>query len=112
MLAAMSLFAAVWHWNDWFSGFFYVSTIDLQTLQNFLQRALESMTRIAGVSAALEQSRGIAVSGSEISARQLELTYRSLRMAVIMITVLPVLLVYPFVQRSFTKGVLIGSIKE
>jgi putative aldouronate transport system permease protein len=112
MLAAMSLFAAVWDWNDWFSGFFYVSNINLQALQNFLQRVLESMTRIAGVSAALEKARGVAVSGSEICAKQLELTYKSPRMAVIMITVLPILLVYPLVQRHFTKGVLVGSIKE
>ncbi|WP_214630687.1 carbohydrate ABC transporter permease [Paenibacillus agaridevorans] len=107
LLAALGLFTAVGHWNDWFTGAFYVQDINLQPLPTYLQRVMSSV----------EASNMI--SASQINAAReasmynpAAVTTKSVRMATIMLTTLPILLVYPFLQRYFVKGVLIGSVKE
>jgi putative aldouronate transport system permease protein len=107
LLAALSLFTAVGHWNDWFTGAFFVSDTRLQPLQTYLQRVMSTTEAMNMVSR-----------NQLTTARQASLynpsavTTRSLRMATIMVATLPILLVYPFLQGYFVKGVLIGSIKE
>ncbi len=115
MIATMGLFNAVWHWNDWFFGAFYVSEPNLRPLQTFLQEAILE----GGLSdrlAALWHHGGGSRDDLRFNAnvlRQLNrLTPESLKFAFITVTTLPILFVYPFIQRYFIKGVMIGSIKE
>jgi putative aldouronate transport system permease protein len=104
VMATMFLFSAVGNWNDWFAGAFFVTNSRLQPLQTYLQRLL-NMSMNAGV--------GQNASVKNIAAADIvKITPKSLRMATIMVVVIPITLVYPFLQRYFVKGVMIGSMKE
>ncbi len=105
MLAALGLFTAVGHWNDWFAGAFYVTKQDLIPVQTFLQQLLsaQDMSAILGSN-----------SNQEALARASQMqnvTLMSVKMATVMVSAIPILCVYPFLQKYFVKGVLIGSVK-
>ncbi|MGG6310840.1 carbohydrate ABC transporter permease [Paenibacillus macerans] len=105
MLAALALFTAVGHWNDWFAGAFYVTDQNLIPVQTFLQQLLsaQNMSTVLGSNNNIEQlARGNALSN---------VTLMSIKMATVMVSAIPILCVYPFLQKYFVKGVLIGSVK-
>ncbi|RED76401.1 carbohydrate ABC transporter permease [Cohnella phaseoli] len=107
LLAALGLFTAVFHWNDWFTGAFFVNDLQLQPLPTYLQRVMSTVEASNMISAG--QMSAARDAGMYNPAA---VTTKSVRMATIMLTTLPILLVYPFLQRYFVKGVLIGSVKE
>lgn len=100
VLAAISLFYAVGWWNSYFSVLIYISDTTKQTLSVKLYQMILQV----------DQSLLTNVSGSE-GASQITLTPEGLKAAAIVIAVTPILLVYPFLQKHFVKGVLIGSVK-
>ncbi|CAM3336753.1 MULTISPECIES: carbohydrate ABC transporter permease [Paenibacillus] len=105
MLAALGLFTAVGHWNDWFAGTFFVTDQSLIPVQTFLQQLL-SASDISAVLGSNTNQEALARSS------QMEnITLMSIKMAVVMVSALPILCVYPFLQKYFVKGVLIGSVK-
>lgn len=106
VLATISLFIGVAHWNDWFSGAYYVSNKDLIPVQTMLQ---EMLTQAEAFSSAAQ--RAAQQGGQTVNAGAAGATPESLRMALLVITVFPILCVYPFLQRFFVKGVMIGSVK-
>jgi putative aldouronate transport system permease protein len=104
MLAALGLFTAVWHWNDWFAGAFYISDQNLIPVQTFLQQLLSAQD----ISAVLGSNNQEALArGTMLS----NVTLMSIKMATVMVSVIPILCVYPFLQKYFVTGVLIGSVK-
>lgn len=104
MLAALGLFTAVGHWNDWFAGAFYVSDQSLIPVQTFLQQLLNA-SDLSAVMGSNNNQEALA-RGS-----QQNITLMSIKMAVVMVSAIPILCVYPFLQKYFVKGVLIGSVK-
>lgn len=105
VIATLSLFTAVYHWNDWFFPTIYITSENLVPVQTFLQKVLKSNT----LSQAIGQvDAGAAAHMSKLSS----VTGKSLSMAIMMVATLPIMMVYPFVQKYFVKGVLIGSLKE
>jgi putative aldouronate transport system permease protein len=104
-IAAIALFTAVGHWNDWFSGAFFVNNMKLIPVQTYLQRLLSAD--------ALTTMIGQEVNDEEMfrNSQVADMTIRSVKTAAVMIGTLPILCVYPFLQRYFVKGVLVGSIK-
>ena len=116
MIATLGLFQAVWHWNDWFVGSFYVKDNHLWPLQTFLRYAVitgargGNMSYIIGAQASGDPERF--TEDPRIMAQLMKVTPESVKHAFIVVTTVPILLVYPFIQRYFIKGVLIGSIKE
>lgn len=104
MLAALGLFTAVGHWNDWFSGAFYVSKQNLIPVQTFLQQLLTAQDLSAIMSSNQNQE---ALARSSMS----NITLMSIKMATVMISALPILAIYPFLQKYFVKGVMVGSVK-
>ena len=107
VIAAIGLFVAVYHWNEWYSGAFYVSSPNLLPVQTYLQRMFEA------------DNLGLITSNSSIVAEAAiresqtsQMTVTSVKMAAVVIGTLPILCVYPFVQKHFVKGMLIGSVKE
>ncbi|OBZ15807.1 carbohydrate ABC transporter permease [Bacillus sp. FJAT-26390] len=105
MLAAIGLFTGVMHWNDWFAGAFFVSDQDLIPVQTFLQQLLsaQDLSSVLGSNNNIEaMARGTRLSN---------ITLMSIKMATVMVSAIPILCVYPFLQRYFVKGVLIGSVK-
>jgi putative aldouronate transport system permease protein len=105
VIATLALFTAIAHWNDWFVPSIYISNENLLPIQTILRQTLLSnisVTQMSGLDSAslarLEQMKNV--------------TSKSLTMATMMVATLPIIAVYPFVQRFFVKGVLIGSLKE
>ncbi len=96
ILATIGLFAAVGSWNDYFGPLIYLDKAELQPLPLILQRVL-----VTNNAQLFDFYRGSIRLGYLTKAR----------MATIIVTVGPIILVYPFVQRYFVKGILIGSIK-
>lgn len=106
MLATLFLFTAVWHWNDWFSGAFYNMRAELRPLATHLQiLIMQSQANLRAVS-------GMANMGEAARESLRGVTTISVRMATLVISTLPILIVYPFLQRHFVKGALVGSLKE
>ena len=103
ILAVIGLYYAVGHWNDFYTALIYITNEDLLPLQSFLRDILMSnkmmlnSTSLQGMDAATAEAR-----------MQLAQT---LKYSVIIVSTVPVLCVYPFIQKYFVKGVMIGSVK-
>lgn len=96
-LATISLFAIVGHWNDYFSGLLYINKAANYPLQTYIQQLNIDVTKITDVS----QLKAVA-----------EISNQTLNAAKIVVSTIPVLLIYPFLQKYFTSGLVIGSVKE
>lgn len=99
ILAVMVLYYAVWHWNDFFNALIYTSDPELSPLQLVL-RELLVLNKIEG-----QLTESAATIASRVG------MYELLRYAIIVVASVPVLCLYPFVQKYFVKGVMIGSVK-
>lgn len=101
ILATVALWLAVGHWNSWFDVLIYITDPDKFTLQIILRRII------------LNGSREILDTSAAANAADMEATVSSegLKAACIFVTTLPILCVYPFIQRFFVKGIMIGSLK-
>ncbi|MDB4866538.1 MAG: binding-protein-dependent transport system inner rane component [Cohnella sp.] len=104
VIATLSLFTAVSHWNDWFSATIFITKSNLLPIQTVLQQILKSNI----VSEQLSQISGAAQ--EQLSKKTI--TAKSLTMATMMVTTIPIMMVYPFLQKYFVKGVMVGSLKE
>lgn len=104
ILATVAIFSAVSQWNSFIDTVFLVTNPNLFTLQFVLQKYLNEATSLA----ALIRSTQGAMSGLDLTNVQ---TPTSVRMTVSMIVVLPILVVYPYFQRFFVKGIMIGAVK-
>lgn len=96
-IATMTLFCMVFHWNQWFDGMLYMDNTTLRPLQTYLRQTL------------IGQDFTFA-DGDEIAAFS-NINDRSLRCAQIIIATIPILCSYPFLQRYFVKGIVVGSVK-
>lgn len=106
VIATISLFTAVGHWNDWYSGSFFVRDASLKPLATLLQ---EMLTRQAALSDILLRNSGT-LAYTQLD--KITVTSESLQMATIIIVMLPMIAIYPFIQKYFVKGITVGSIKE
>lgn len=98
LLATLSLFSALAYWNDWYNCMLYITDENMFTLQYYLQRMLGSA----------EAMRIVAEkSGMALPSIPLE----SMKMAMTVVATGPIVLLYPFVQRYFVKGLTIGAVK-
>lgn len=106
IVAVMTLYYAVGHWNSYFSAMIYTRDTDIQPLQLVLRRILLQNT--TALSSAYEAGMS-----DEALAAQERKAYLALTMkfALVFISSAPMLIIYPFVQKYFVKGVMIGSIK-
>ncbi|WP_238178167.1 carbohydrate ABC transporter permease [Paenibacillus contaminans] len=98
IIAVLSLFYAVGHWNSYFSAMIYLSDSSLHPMSLYLVKILiqDSDSMVKGMAQDINRTM-----------YSIQIKY-----ALIIVTVLPILFVYPFLQRYFVKGVLIGSLKE
>jgi putative aldouronate transport system permease protein len=101
VIAALTLFTAVGHWNAWFDGAVYLKS---ETLRPF-----QLLMRDLFINANLENAMQ---SGTQAYAISNRTAPHSLRMAITVLGTLPILCVYPFLQKYFTKGVYMGAVKE
>lgn len=106
ILATIALWTAVTHWNDWTSTLNFVTKPDLQTLQFKLMLMIKESDMIASL---IQEA---AMRGEATSVPIVRVTPEAIRAAQVIVTTIPIILVYPFLQKHFIKGVLIGSVKE
>lgn len=97
-IATMVLFNFISHWNAWFDGMIYMSRQDLYPLQTFIR----NISILSQDLASLPVEEQLLVS---------KISDRTLQSAQIMIATLPIILIYPFLQRYFVKGLTLGSVK-
>ena len=98
VLATVALWTAVAHWNQWFDAMLYITDDRKQVLQNFLQRiVIESST----------QMLDMGMTRTDIT----QFTPETVKAATVIVTILPIICFYPFVQKYFVKGILLGSVK-
>lgn len=102
IIAVIGLYYLVQHWNDFFTGLIFVRDYDKQPLQIVLRDILLSNQAFAG------GAGGAGGSGGGAYAQQFA---DQIKYGVIIVSTLPVLLVYPFIQKYFEKGVMVGSVK-
>lgn len=107
IVATIALFSAVGQWNSWFDNMiFNSSNPNLLTLQYLLYKKLNEANQLA------QAARSGSVSEvGRLLTEQKVLTPDSIRMTITMIVTLPILCVYPFIQKYFVKGIMIGSVK-
>lgn len=105
VIATLSLFTAVGHWNEWFIASIYISKEELLPIQTILKQILAS-------NIVSEQTANLDAAAQAHMAQAKTVTSKSLSMATMMVATIPIVLVYPFVQKYFVKGVLVGSLKE
>ncbi|MFD0958320.1 carbohydrate ABC transporter permease [Paenibacillus chungangensis] len=105
VIATLSLFTAVAHWNDWFLPSIYITDRELIPIQTILRETLNAniVTDMVGVMDTASVTN---------MQRSQQYTSKSLTMAMMMVVTLPIIAVYPFLQKYFVKGVMIGSLKE
>jgi putative aldouronate transport system permease protein len=101
VLASISLFYAVDRWNDWYAPMLFITDADKYPLQLLLRNMLINIGQI------LSRNEGM----SAIDQSKVKIPMDSLQMAAIIITSFPIMAVYPFLQKYFAKGVMVGSIK-
>ncbi len=104
ILATVALLSGIGHWNDWFDGTVMVLSSRLWPLQTLLLHIIQG----ADIQAFFK-SRNIAMAGSYM--KRTRITVESLKMAMLVLTVAPVVFLYPFLQRYFMKGIMLGSLK-
>jgi putative aldouronate transport system permease protein len=97
-IATIALFHGVYQWNDYFTGVLYVNNMDLQPIQTFLFRVVAQSS----------SNQIVAQTGGAINR---SVTSQSIKMATMVVTTLPIVLDYPFLQKYFVKGLMIGSLK-
>ena len=104
VLAACAVFNAVNQWNAWQDNFFLVSSKELQTLQLILLNYLKDAENIVTM---MQQSTGMA----QLAQQKNMLTPFTVKTTITMIVTIPILFVYPFLQKYFVKGIMVGAVK-
>lgn len=98
LIATLGLFSALAYWNDWYNCMLFITDEDMFTLQYYLQRVLGSAEAMRIVA----EKSGIALTSIPLE---------GMKMAMTVIATGPIVLLYPFVQRYFVKGLTIGAVK-
>ena len=101
ILATIALWLAVGHWNAWYDVLLYMRSDDKMTLQIILRRIV-----LEGTQKMLDMSSSSVIDDSDIA-----VSTDGLKAATIYVATLPILLVYPFIQKYFVKGIMVGSLK-
>lgn len=99
VVATIALFNGVGHWNDYFTGVMYINKAALQPIQTYLYRIVASASA----------SKSVVAMPAGFTAQQVSSS--SVRLATMVVTTFPIMCVYPFLQKYFVKGFMVGSIK-
>jgi putative aldouronate transport system permease protein len=99
VIAAFALFFAVSYWNTYLAGLIYIQDSKKWPLQVLLRQLMFNQSSVGDISAV------------SFDPSQVALSPETVKMAALVVVILPILLIYPFLQKYFAKGVLLGSVK-
>lgn len=99
-IATISLFTGLCYWNDWTNGLYYISNEKLYSIQMLLMNIMNNI-----------QALRVNSTASLLGTGAVDLPGTAIRMAMAVIGILPILLVYPFVQKHLVRGVVVGAVK-
>jgi putative aldouronate transport system permease protein len=99
-IATIGIFTGLAYWNDWINGLYYITNPKLFGIQNLLVRIMDNIQFLKSGSAS-----------SAVGAISIQLPSNAVRMALAAIGILPILIMFPFVQKYFIKGVVVGAVK-
>ena len=103
IIATIAIFVAINYWNDWMNGFVYLARRqDLASIQVLLNRIMQNVQVLQQNAAQIGGEAAVGLAATPLVA---------VRMAMAVMGVLPILLVYPFVQKNFVKGITLGGVK-
>ncbi|MDR1971922.1 MAG: carbohydrate ABC transporter permease [Treponema sp.] len=98
ILVTISLFAGLTYWNDWTNGLYYISDSRMLSIQALLNRMIQDIQALL--------ANSTADSGALMQIPQV-----SIRMAIAFVAVFPILIAYPFLQKYFESGIMLGAVK-
>lgn len=101
IIATLALLVSLNYWNDWLNGLYYINTDKLYSIQVLLNKMLMDVQYLLTS----------AQSGSTLSQQDIQLPATGIKMAVAVMGALPILAIYPFFQKYFVKGIVIGAVK-
>lgn len=101
ILATLGLFAGIAYWNDWMNGLYYLTEPKLFTIQNVLNKILNDAQFLANNSQVAGQ----------LGAAAANIPNATVRMAIAFVGMLPIMVIYPFIQKYFVKGIALGAVK-
>lgn len=102
IVATIGLFSGIAYWNDWMNGYIYLTKrTDLYSVQNLLNRMMQNIQYLTQNSANIKEA-GVGLAS---------IPSASVRMAMAVVGILPILIVYPFIQGNFVKGITLGGVK-
>ena len=102
IVSTIGLFAGIGYWNDWQNGYIYLTKrTELYSIQNLLNRMIQNIQYLSQNSSSIRNAdMGLAAIPSV-----------SVRMAMAVVGILPIILIYPFIQSNFVKGITLGGVK-
>jgi putative aldouronate transport system permease protein len=89
------------YWNDWTNGLYYISDTKLYSLQQFLKSIIDNINTLATMATSADAAAAVA-----------KMPGTSIRMAMAVIGVIPIMVLYPFFQKAFIAGISLGGVKE
>ena len=98
ILATVALWSAVGHWNSWMDSMLYIVDSDKRVLAIILQNLIK-------------ESQTSMMTSNVMETKQLAYTSKTIQSATIIVTITPILIAYPFLQKYFVKGIMLGSVK-
>ena len=93
------LFIGIGYWNDWLNGMYYLTEPKYFSIQNLLNKMLNNVNFLATNSTVASQAGNVSIPSITI------------RMAIAMVGILPIIIIYPFLQKYFVKGITLGAVK-
>lgn len=100
IIATVCLFAGITYWNDWYNGMIYVTESELFSIQQLLNRMMSDIQFL--------QSNSAMVGAADYISK---IPGTTVRMSIAVVGILPILIIYPFMQNNFVKGIAIGAVK-
>lgn len=101
ILATIGLMVGLGYWNDWTNGLYYISNSNLYSLQQFLKSIIDNISALSQMS-----------NTADAAAAAAEMPGISIRMAIAVVGVVPIMILYPFFQKAFIAGISLGGVKE
>ena len=102
IMATIALFAGMGYWNDWMNGYIYITKrTELYSVQNLLNRMMQNIQFLSQSSSNV-QNANVGLNAIPLA---------SVRMAMATVGILPIIVIYPFVQKYFVKGITLGGVK-